>query len=53
MNDADVSVLACAFFKAYFTQPFVLILIVLLVLAVGVSLRFCKLEAKIKALEND
>ncbi len=32
------------FLKAYLTNPIILILIILLILAVGVSLRFRKLE---------
>jgi hypothetical protein len=44
MNDLDFWQICTAFSKAYFSNPSILILLVILVLAIGTSLRFRKIE---------
>jgi hypothetical protein len=44
MNDLDFWQICTAFSKAYFRNPSILILLVILVLAIGTSLRFRKIE---------
>lgn len=44
MDDISRMQLCVDFFKAYLSNPIILILFILLILTVGVSLRFRKLE---------
>ncbi len=46
MDDISTLQLCADFLKAYLTNPIILILFILLVLTVGVSLRFKKIEGK-------
>lgn len=46
MNDISYMTLCADFIKAYFGNPHILTLLVILVLAVGVSLRFRKIEKR-------
>jgi hypothetical protein len=46
MDDISTLQLCADFLKAYLTNPTILTLFILLILAVGVSLRFKKIEGK-------